>query len=365
MPEQRGAGVGRLHALDHSASICCSPLRAAQSTWPLTAAAQHSAATAWPPLAITHGPCKLPRQSRRTGDQSPAQLTQASSAMPEMIAGQSKPLSSAGQCRNGGCIDALAWAAYKPPHLRSAPASSVSRGWARLCAAQLKFRASTKLLILMEAAVGRPAGWRAGPCTRRLAPPARAPIAACQAPRVRLSEAGSLLLAAAGQPEWGAAAAAAASPQQGAAAAPPAAGTAPSDNTWQLVYSGSRPGASDSSSSSSSSSSGGVAALARPRRPTAAPCTAVGQPVADPRLVRLTQQLIACTSQAQVVAVLAAERLEAPDARRLLTYLAKRGATGAAVAAFRAMKTLRQPGAGARRLVCAGNACRTPHSAAF
>ena len=59
--------------------------------------------------------------------------------------------------------------------------------------------------------MGRPAGWRAGPCTRRPAPPARAPIAACQAPRVRLSEAGSLLLAAAGQPEWGAAAAAAAS----------------------------------------------------------------------------------------------------------------------------------------------------------
>ena len=96
-----------------------------KSTWPLTAAAQHSAATAWPPLAITHGPCRLPRQSRRSATQSPAQLTQASSAMPEMIAGQSKPLSSAGQCRNGGCIDALAWAAYKPPHLRSAlrPAS--------------------------------------------------------------------------------------------------------------------------------------------------------------------------------------------------------------------------------------------------
>lgn len=167
---------------------------------------------------------------------------------------------------------------------------------------------------------------------------------------MKLSEAGSLLLAAAGQPELTAAAATAASPQPGAAAAPPAAGKAPSDNTWQLVYSGSRPGSSGSSSSSNHSSSsggGGVAALARPRRPTAAPCTAVGQPAADPRLVRLTQQLIACTSQAQVVAVLAAERLAAPDARRLLTYLARQGATGAAVAAFRGMKTLRQPGAGA------------------
>ena len=198
----------------------------------------------------------------------------------------------------------------------------------------------------MVAAVGRPAGWRA-PASRRPALPARAPIAACQTPRLSLSEAGSLLLAAAGQPEW--AAAAAASPQQGAAAAPPAAGTAPSDNTWQLIYSGSRPGTSGSSSSSSDGSSGGggVVALARPRRPTAAPCTAVGQPAADPRLVRLTQQLIACTSQAQVVAVLAAERLEAQDARRLLTYLGRQGATAAAVAAFRAMKTLKQPGAGA------------------
>ena len=200
----------------------------------------------------------------------------------------------------------------------------------------------------MVAAVGQPAGWRS-PASRRPALPARAPIAACQAPRLSLSEVGSLPLAAAGQPEWGAVAAAAASPQQGAAAAPPAASTAPSDNTWQLIYSGSRPGTSDSSSSSSDGSSGGggVVALARPRRPTAAPCTAVGQPAADPRLVRLTQQLIACTSQAQVVAVLAAERLEAQDARRMLTYLGRQGATAAAVAAFRAMKTLKQPGAGA------------------
>ena len=202
----------------------------------------------------------------------------------------------------------------------------------------------------MEAAVGRSAGLGVRLPTRRPAPPARAPVAACQVPRVLLrspQEAGSLLLAAAGQPEWGAAAAAAAaSPQQGAAAAPPAAGTAPSDNTWQLVYSGSNP-ASSTSSSSGSGSSGGAATLARPRRPTAAPCTAVGQRDADPRLVRLTQQLIACSGQGQVVAVLAAERLEAPDARRLLTYLERQGAGGAAVAAFRAMKTLGQPGAGA------------------
>ena len=112
-------------------------------------------------------------------------------------------------------------------------------------------------------------------------------------------------------------------------------------------------------SSSSDSSAFGAAdrppvpLAARPkRRTTAAPGTAVGQAAADPRLVRLTQQLIACRGPAEMRAVLGrgrqgvGEPLEAADVRRLLTYLDRQGAADVALAAFHAVKTMQPLWAG-------------------
>lgn len=71
------------------------------------------------------------------------------------------------------------------------------------------------------------------------------------------------------------------------------------------------------------------------------------QPGADPRLTRLTQQLIACGSQAELEAALESAALDAAAARRLLTYLDRQGAAGVAVAVFRAMRRQRRLGPGA------------------
>ena len=91
-------------------------------------------------------------------------------------------------------------------------------------------------------------------------------------------------------------------------------------------------------------------AAARPlRRPTAAPGTAATQAGADPRLSRLTQQLIQCGSEGEMRGVLEREReqgLGGADVRRLLTYLDRAGAADVALAAFHAMKAAGLPWAG-------------------
>lgn len=122
----------------------------------------------------------------------------------------------------------------------------------------------------------------------------------------------------------------------------PAPSASPSENSWQLIHTG---------SSQAGSSADTPTLAARPqRRPTAAPATAVAQPGADPLLVRLTQQLIACSgSPADMQAALAAAQLDTAGARRLLTYLDRQGAGGVAVAALHAMEALGHPGAGAGR----------------
>ncbi|KAL4859511.1 Pentatricopeptide repeat-containing protein [Chlorella vulgaris] len=92
-----------------------------------------------------------------------------------------------------------------------------------------------------------------------------------------------------------------------------------------------------------------ASAARRPRRLTAAPGTAIGQPAADPRLVTLTQQLIQCKSQAEMCVVLQREHaagLAAADVRRLLTYLERQRALGVALAAFHAIKAAGLPWAG-------------------
>ncbi|EFN59084.1 hypothetical protein CHLNCDRAFT_137845 [Chlorella variabilis] len=85
------------------------------------------------------------------------------------------------------------------------------------------------------------------------------------------------------------------------------------------------------------------------RRPTAAPGTAATQAGADPRLSRLTQQLIQCGSEGEMRGVLEREReqgLGGADVRRLLTYLDRAGAADVALAAFHAMKAAGLPWAG-------------------
>jgi pentatricopeptide repeat protein len=90
--------------------------------------------------------------------------------------------------------------------------------------------------------------------------------------------------------------------------------------------------------------------LARPpRRPAAAPGSSPAQAGADPRLARLTQQLMASRDQEEMVAVLQREQaagLGAADVRRLLTYLNRQGAADVALAAFRAMRAAGLPWAG-------------------
>ncbi|KAL4420028.1 hypothetical protein ABPG77_001278 [Micractinium sp. CCAP 211/92] len=103
-------------------------------------------------------------------------------------------------------------------------------------------------------------------------------------------------------------------------------------NTWELIY---------SRKSSTGLNIETPVLQAAPRRPTAAPATVAGQPGADPRLVQLTQQLIARAGRpAEMQALLARQTLEAADVRRLLTYLDRQGAADVALDAFHAMKPL-------------------------
>lgn len=103
-------------------------------------------------------------------------------------------------------------------------------------------------------------------------------------------------------------------------------------NTWELIC---------SRNSSTGLNIETPVLQAAPRRPTAAPATVAGQPGADPRLVQLTQQLIARAGRpAEMQALLARQTLEAADVRRLLTYLDRQGAADVALDAFHAMKPL-------------------------
>lgn len=77
------------------------------------------------------------------------------------------------------------------------------------------------------------------------------------------------------------------------------------------------------------------------------------KPGADPRLVLLTQQLIAASTQADMAATLERADLSAADTRRLLTYLDRQGAAHVAVAVFHALRAARKLGAGAAACVLA------------
>lgn len=136
-----------------------------------------------------------------------------------------------------------------------------------------------------------------------------------------------MVLECAAQPLGGGGGAVAVQPQAAPASRSPG-------NTWELIYT--RKSGSDGSSET-------PVLQAAPRRPTAAPATVAGQPGADPRLVRLTQQLIARAGRpAEMQALLAGQALEAADVRRLLTYLDRQGAADVALDAFHAMKPLPQ-----------------------
>lgn len=174
-------------------------------------------------------------------------------------------------------------------------------------------------------------------------PAARATVAACAAPRVSSRRARDATAAAvlqfAAQPASATAAAAAAASCAGATAAAPAAPLAapPTANSWELIYT--RPDPPSSSSSSRTAR--------RKPHPTAAPGTARSQPGADPRLVRLTQQLLAASgSEPGLRAALAGEALAPAELRRLLTYLDRCGAADVALEAFGVMKGLPQYGTG-------------------